>query len=398
MKTTCFYWNHHTNGPLLGVGKKAELKIQKLSDLNDSKVSDFISQHTGTYIFGIFSFELKDHFEVLSSNHSDQLDFPLLHLWIPESLYQIQPNLQFIWGENNAINDEFAHQIICDIEKKDVGLNAQFKNRTAKDKYFKHFDQLKAALQDGEIYEVNYCQELFAQPYELREPLPLFGRLIERTKAPHAAFIQTNEHCVLCASPERFLLKRGSTLITEPIKGTAPRNPEPFLDKALALELQNNQKERAENIMIVDLVRNDLSRIAQKNSVRVDELCEIYSFETVHQMISKVSCKVDHALPIWDILKATFPMGSMTGAPKIAALKQIEAHEDFKRGLYSGSIGLIEPNGDFDFNVVIRSLLYNYKNQYLSCAVGSAITIKATPEDEYNECMLKAQKLIYGLD
>ena len=150
--------------------------------------------------------------------------------------------------------------------------------------------------------------------------------------------------------------------------------------------------------MIVDLVRNDLSRIAQKNSVRVDELCEIYSFETVHQMISKVSCKVDHALPIWDILKATFPMGSMTGAPKIAALKQIEAHEDFKRGLYSGSIGLIEPNGDFDFNVVIRSLLYNYKNQYLSCAVGSAITIKATPEDEFNECMLKAQKLIYGLD
>jgi para-aminobenzoate synthetase component 1 len=149
--------------------------------------------------------------------------------------------------------------------------------------------------------------------------------------------------------------------------------------------------------MIVDLVRNDLSQIAAKDSVKVDELCAIYSFETVHQMISKISCELDNSVGFTAILEACFPMGSMTGAPKIAAMQQIEAHEDFKRGLYSGSIGLIEPNGDFDFNVVIRSLLYNRNSQYLSCAVGSAITIGANAEDEYQECLLKAEKLIHGL-
>jgi para-aminobenzoate synthetase component 1 len=191
--------------------------------------------------------------------------------------------------------------------------------------------------------------------------------------------------------------KKGPLLRSEPIKGTAPRSKDEAQDQQIATALQNNPKERAENIMIVDLVRNDLSQIAAKDSVKVEELCEIYSFETVHQMISKISCQIDNSVGFSDILKACFPMGSMTGAPKIAAMQHIEAHEDFKRGLYSGSIGLMEPNGDFDFNVVIRSLLYNRKTQYLSCAVGSAITIGANAEDEYQECLLKAEKLIHGL-
>jgi para-aminobenzoate synthetase component 1 len=202
---------------------------------------------------------------------------------------------------------------------------------------------------------------------------------------------------VFCASPERFLEKRGELLRSEPIKGTAPRHPDAQKDEANAKQLKNDPKERAENIMIVDLVRNDLSQLAQKGTVAVEELCEIYSFATVHQMISKISCLLKPNTSFTDILKHTFPMGSMTGAPKISAMQHIERLEDFKRGLYSGSIGLIEPNGDFDFNVVIRSLIHNRNTNYLSCSVGSAVTIDATAEKEYQECLLKANKLIYGL-
>ncbi len=145
--------------------------------------------------------------------------------------------------------------------------------------------------------------------------------------------------------------------------------------------------------MITDLVRNDLSRIADKGSVHVDELCEIYTFEQVHQLISTVSCTVSPEIPSVEVLEKTFPMGSMTGAPKISAMQIIESLEDAKRGLYSGAIGYFSPHGDFDFNVVIRSILYNSAEKYLSFSVGSAITINSTPEKEYEECLLKARAM-----
>ncbi|MGB2088637.1 MAG: chorismate-binding protein, partial [Psychroflexus salarius] len=158
-------------------------------------------------------------------------------------------------------------------------------------------------------------------------------------------------------------------------------------------QLATDPKELAENIMIVDLVRNDLSKLATKASVKVDELCRIYTFEQVHQMISTISCELKPNIDFTSILEATFPMGSMTGAPKIEAMKLAEAYETTKRGLYSGSIGYITPNGDFDFNVVIRSLLYNAKRAYLSYMVGSAITDQSIPENEYQECLLKGKAL-----
>ncbi|MDC1244897.1 anthranilate synthase component I family protein, partial [Crocinitomicaceae bacterium] len=195
-------------------------------------------------------------------------------------------------------------------------------------------------------------------------------------------------------SPERFIKKNGSNLLAQPIKGTARRGENDTEDKFLFKSLRNDPKERAENIMIVDLMRNDLSKVAEKNSVKVDELCEIYSFETVHQMISTVSCKVKKQYSFVDILKATFPMGSMTGAPKIRAMELIEKYEDFKRGLYSGSVGYIAPNGDFDFNVIIRTMIHNKNLKTLSCSVGSAITIKSDAEKEFEECQIKIKKMI----
>lgn len=396
MASTCFYWQHPKHGPLIGVGQAQAIQFQTQTDIE--AFGQFIADNKGKYIFGTLAFDLKNYFEKLDSKNQDQVQFPELHFWVPESIYCLHSELSHFWGQENANNKAFAAHFLTQMQQQQIGLHATFKPRTSKDEYFQHFNKLKNALQRGDIYEVNYCQELFVENYDLTNPYGVFGRLTTRTKAPHAAFIQTNEHFIFCASPERFIQKTGNQLRSEPIKGTAARNANPVQDAQNAKQLQNNPKERAENIMIVDLVRNDLSRIALKNSVQVEELCQIYSFETVHQMISKISCELASEINFIDILRSLFPMGSMTGAPKIAALERIETHEDFKRGLYSGSIGLIEPNGDFDFNVVIRSLLYNRQNRYLSVAVGSALTIVANPEDEYNECLLKADKLIHGLD
>jgi para-aminobenzoate synthetase component 1 len=220
-----------------------------------------------------------------------------------------------------------------------------------------------------------------------------FFKMNEVTQAPFAAYVQFDEFSVFCGSPERFLKKEGNKLITQPIKGTAPRGLDEKEDELIKEQLRNNPKERSENIMIVDLVRNDLSQVASKASVKVDELCGIYTFETVHQMISTVSCELRENITFLDILKATFPMGSMTGAPKKRAMELIEEYESFKRGLYSGTIGYIAPNGDFDLNVVIRSLTWNAKTGLLTLATGSAITVSANGPSEFEECLLKAEAL-----
>jgi len=197
---------------------------------------------------------------------------------------------------------------------------------------------------------------------------------------------------LFCASPERFIQKKGNRIFSQPIKGTAPRGKDAIEDEVLVKLLKNDPKEKAENIMIVDLVRNDLSKIARKGSVQVDELCAVKSFATVHQLISTVSCDLK-TINFLDILYALFPMGSMTGAPKKRALELIDELEDFNRGLYSGSIGYMDPNGDFDMNVIIRSLVYNSISKRISCGVGSAITISSDAEKEYAECLVKIEKL-----
>jgi para-aminobenzoate synthetase component 1 len=205
--------------------------------------------------------------------------------------------------------------------------------------------------------------------------------------------VRFNEIFILSASPERFIKKEGHRIISQPIKGTSRRHADTLLDIASKKDLANNEKERAENIMIVDLVRNDLSHTAKKGSVHVDELCKIYSFKQVHQMISTISSELDEKYDFIDVLKTTFPMGSMTGAPKIRAMQLIEQYEQTKRGIYSGAIGYITPDGDFDFNVVIRSLIYNQENKYLSFIAGGAITYQSNPEKEYAESLLKAEAI-----
>ncbi|MDZ7605528.1 MAG: anthranilate synthase component I family protein [Cyclobacteriaceae bacterium] len=214
---------------------------------------------------------------------------------------------------------------------------------------------------------------------------------------PFSAFMKTPECFLMSASPERFLKKSGNYLISQPIKGTIRRSKDAKQDEALRLALANSEKDKAENLMIVDLVRNDLAKSSVPGSVVVDELFGIYSFEQVHQMISTVRSTIKPALTITDLIKNAFPMGSMTGAPKIRVMEEIDLLEDTARGLYSGAVGYISPTGDFDFNVVIRSVIYSQQSGKLSFHVGSAITVDSDPEIEYAECLLKAEAILKAL-
>lgn len=267
------------------------------------------------------------------------------------------------------------------------------KTRENKSSYINKVNALKQHIQQGDIYEVNFCMEFFAEDVEIN-PFELYQKLIKISPMPFSCFVKYKNNYLICASPERFLKKTKKHLLSQPIKGTIKRGINTEEDIRLKEELKNSRKEQSENVMIVDLVRNDLSRIAEKGSVKVDELFGIYSFPQWHQMISSISCNIKHDVSFEEILKATFPMGSMTGAPKISAMKLIEEFESTKRGMYSGSVGIMLPNGDFDLNVVIRSIQYNAVTGYLSFMVGSAITIHSDAEKEYDECLLKAKAIL----
>jgi para-aminobenzoate synthetase component 1 len=264
--------------------------------------------------------------------------------------------------------------------------------RISKENYLKKVSNVLQHIQQGDIYEANFCMEFFAEKATIN-PFEKFTTLNQISKPPFAVFFKNNNHFLLSATPERYLRKEGEILLSQPIKGTAKRFQDAIEDQKSKAELALDPKERSENIMITDLVRNDLSRTAQKGTVEVKELCGIYSFMQVHQMISTITSKLDPQYSAVDALRTTFPMGSMTGAPKVSAMKIIEAQEETKRGLYSGAVGYFTPIGDFDFNVVIRSILYNQEKKYVSFSVGSAITSQSIPEKEYEECLLKARAM-----
>lgn len=262
-----------------------------------------------------------------------------------------------------------------------------------KDEYFKKVNSLKQHIQQGDIYEMNYCIT-FEAYHVVINPLSIYQKLNAISKASYSALIKFDKQYIICSSPELFLSKRSNTLITKPIKGTAKRGKTTEEDEALKQELYHNLKERTENVMVVDVARNDLSRVAKKGTVKVDKLFEIESYQQVHQMVSTVSCELKENTSFEEIIKTTFPMASMTGAPKIKAMELIDEYELYNRGAYSGALGYISKNGDFDLNVLIRSIFYDEERHYLSFTVGSAITAMCNAEDEYEECLLKAKAMM----
>lgn len=349
---------------------------------------------TKDWLFGYLSYDLKNDTEALHSNNFDGLDFPDLFFFQPKKLFLIKENeleIQYLRLCDDEIDSDFE-EILSITTNTHHPSSITIKQRISKENYLSKVSKMLEHIHRGDIYEANFCMEFFAKNAQI-EPLEIYQKLNAISEPPFAVYFKNNFQYLLSASPERYLRKEGLKVISQPIKGTARRSFDLEQDEQLKSDLAQNEKERSENIMIVDLVRNDLSHTATKGSVQVEELCQIYTFKQVHQMISTIVSEVENTTSPIEILRTSFPMGSMTGAPKISAMQIIEELEETKRGLYSGAVGYFTPNGDFDFNVVIRSILYNAQNQYLSFSVGSAVTSQAIPEMEYEECLLKAKAM-----
>lgn len=350
---------------------------------------------TADWIFGYLSYDLKNDTERLSSNNFDGLGFADLFFFQPKKLFILkgsQLEMLYLPLCDDEMEEDFEQINNAQQPTTNNQQPLTIQQRISKESYLEKVNKMLAHIHRGDIYEANFCMEFYAENAVIN-PLDTYTRLNAISEPPFAVYLKNYRQYLMSASPERYLRKEGSKIISQPIKGTARRSTDTVEDEVIKQALVANEKERSENIMIVDLVRNDLSHTAKKQSVRVEELCGAYGFKQVHHLISTVVSHIDTDVQPQEVLRTTFPMGSMTGAPKISAMQIIENLEETKRGLYSGAVGYFTPDGDFDFNVVIRSILYNEQNGYVSFSVGSAITVEAVPEKEYEECLLKAKAM-----
>ena len=392
---------------LLGAGVTYSTEYKSGNAIEE--LNSFIQQHDD-WIFGHLSYDLKNEIEILSSVNHDEIDFPELFFFVPKVVILLtRTELQI--GVIDMEADEIYNAIISGtkylqatigVSSGKVTPNMGISDDTIESKYsppfiksrFSYKDyidtviKLKAHILRGDCYEINFCQEFYANEAEI-DPAVIYQKLSALSPNPFAALYKLNDKYCICESPERYIQKIGNRLISQPMKGTAARDDKSILSDHENRNILLTSKERSENVMIVDLVRNDLAKVCKEGSVTVDELYGIYEFPLVYQMISTISGLIDEDVTLDKIVRATFPMGSMTGAPKVKVMQLIEQYEKSRRGLFSGSIGYINPSRDFDFNVVIRSILYNSSAKYLSIQVGSAITYHSNPEKEYEECQLK---------
>lgn len=358
------------------------------------KVQQFYTKHNN-YIFGHFGYDIKNEIEKLTSANANYQGFNNTHFFVPEVLIKIKnEHITFLHNNITQVDGLIQQLFSTDSCINNIATTpCNLHNTTTKENYISTVNAIKNHIQRGDIYITNYCIN-YVSEHTIINPYQKFITLNNISNAPFATFYKHDTKYVLCASPERYIQRTNNKLTSMPIKGTRKRGATPTEDAAIAEELRNNAKEQNENVMIVDLVRNDLSRVAMQGTVRVDELFKVHTFNAVHQLISTILCEVAPTESLERIVNATFPMGSMTGAPKISAMQLMEHFENFKRGIYSGTIGYVKPNGNFDFNVVIRSIIYNAATQVVSLPVGSAITSKCNAIDEYEECLLKAKVLL----
>ncbi len=375
---------------LLAAGSKKNIELEYGTAFK--QLAAFYKNEKPQWLFGHLGYDLKNEIEKLQSKHIDGVGFADTQFFVPQIVLQLKNDTVEIFCDENAyvIFETIQHTAAAPFDNdKPVKLQ----QRIAKNDYIATVKKLQEHILQGDCYEINFCQEFFAQNAAIN-PLLVYEKLIALSPNPFAALYKHNDQYCICASPERYLKKEGQKILSQPIKGTSRRN---LLNVEADLQNKNyllqSQKEKSENVMVVDLVRNDLSKICAEGSVKVDELFGVYSFPQVHQMISTVSGTLPADVNWTDAVKATFPMGSMTGAPKKRVMELIEQYEQTKRGLFSGSIGYINPDGDFDFNVVIRSIFYNAASQYISFQTGSGITFYSDAEKEYEESMLKAEAM-----
>jgi len=402
-------WLDSNNYPQTASNFEAVLAVEAFTALKTDHHGAFeqlkeYQEVTKDWIFGYLSYDLKNDIENLSSKNFDGLEFPDLYFFQPQKLILVgKEKVEFRYLK--MVDDEIAsdYEEILQLELSLTSNSLEDKkkinpiqSRISKEEYLSKVSEMLEHIHRGDIYEANFCQEYFAENRAI-DPAKVFLDLNEISSPPFASFLKLEDYYLLSASPERYIKKEGNKVISQPIKGTARRAEDAEDDNKIIEMLSKDPKELSENVMIVDLVRNDISRVAKKGSVQVDELCKVYSFKQVHQLISTISAELELGCTPVEVLQATFPMGSMTGAPKISAMKIIEDLEESKRGLYSGAVGYFTPEGDFDFNVVIRSILYNASSKYVSFSVGGAITSRSIPEQEYEECQLKAKAMLEAL-
>jgi para-aminobenzoate synthetase component 1 len=345
------------------------------------------------WLFGFFGYDLKNEVEALHSAHPDRTGWPDLAFFRPLTVAGIRNKcleIHTLAGDPLHIKAEIEAAVLpLDAPgAPTTGPRVVLQPRMDRATYLHTVQIIRDHILRGDLYEMNFCQEFYAEKTQI-DPLAICERLYRVGRAPFSTCFRWNDRYLLSASPERFLRKKGDRILTQPIKGTRPRGKTRDEDLTLQQDLQSNEKDRSENVMIVDLVRNDFARHCLPGTIRVEELFGIYAFATVHQMISTVSGQLPSGASGIAALRDAFPMGSMTGAPKIMAMQLAERYEKTRRGLYSGAFGYFDPAGDFDFNVVIRSILYNATAQYLSVHVGGAIVYDSVPEQEYEECLVK---------
>ena len=392
--TFCFLDNHHyqiqpnTVECILAAGATRQLSCKAGHALD--RLEDFRKENQ-SWLFGHLSYDLKNEIESLTSANQDRVQFPELFFFEPQILIRLNEKEMLIEGDFPEVTyDEIMNGRVETI-KKPVAIDVT--GKISKTDYIDIIEKLRAHILRGDCYEINFCQEFFAENADI-DPIEVYEKLSAISPNPFSALYRISDHWLICASPERFLKKQYNRLISQPIKGTSKRsNDNVASDEREKDQLRTSSKDRSENVMVVDLVRNDLAKVCKEGTVHVDELYSIYSFPQVHQMISTVSGIVEDDVDFSKIMHATFPMGSMTGAPKRRVMELIEEFEQTRRGLFSGALGYISPDGNFDFNVVIRSILYNAASRYLSYQVGSGITFYSDPQHEWEECMLKAEAI-----
>ena len=366
---------------------------------NDSTLKlDKYVEEVKDWVFGYINYDLKNEIENLNSANTDKFNLPNLFFYQPKKIWIIKSDtVEAFYLDSSLVSNDWDDINNINIDNKINSYSApKLNQKLTKEQYLTKIDILKNHINRGDVYEANFCFEWFSEIVEI-DPLYVYQNLNRISKSPMSVYFKHNELNLICSSPERYLKKNNNKLISQPIKGTSRRDNNNKIDQNLKSLLSNDPKERSENIMIVDLVRNDMSRFSKPGSVIVKELCEVYPFKQVHQMISTIESEVESNLSIGKIIDGSFPMGSMTGAPKVKAMQIIDDLEESKRGLYSGAVGFIDPLGNFDFNVVIRSLIYDSETKYLSFHVGSAITAKSKGENEYKECLLKGKAMILSL-
>jgi para-aminobenzoate synthetase component I len=375
---------------LLAVGCKKNITAP--SGKAFEQLKQFSNENKG-WLFGHLGYDLKNETEKLRSDNFDGVGFDDMHFFVPEIVIKLSEKQAHIYCDGDAQKIFDAIQLGQSGVTENKLTAVDIKSRIDKADYIATVQKLQQHILSGDCYEINFCQEFFAED-ALIDPLQVYHKLIALSPNPFAALYKLDDTFCICASPERYLKKEGHKIFSQPIKGTSKRD---FINADNDLQNKNylstNEKEKSENVMVVDLVRNDLSKVCREGTVKVEELFGVYSFPQVHQMISTISGLIKDNVHWVDIIKATFPMGSMTGAPKKRVMELIEQYEKTKRGLFSGAIGYINPDGDFDFNVVIRSIFYNATRHYLSFNAGSGITFYSDAEKEYEECLLKAEAM-----